>query len=213
MGTRSTLKQIPDVDIPRWAKALGLQGARVEHDAHSSPRGTPAVILSLLKNPANPPNQNRYSVLLSIWGEAHNDGVSMYFVARPYAKGTPVIHMKFKEWRLERAVAAILAVLAYHAERPRLPRKFRLADEWLKKMRNKILKVFYQKSILDVGIDPLVADAAQLCQKRFMSLAGLDVKESVDRVRKEFRLLTEHMSEDEIVTIWRETTVEKVLKS
>lgn len=215
MESKSNLKHIPEVDVKFWMKSLNLVGSEVKLEPNSSPHGTFAVILSLLKNPKNPPNNNRFSCILAIWGEAHHDCISLYFVARPYADGTPYIHMKFKEWRPERCMAAILSILAYHVEKPRLPRKFSLANEWLRKMRDRIVRYFYQHgdSFDRRGIDPIVIESERLCFRLFNSLAGLDVKESMDRVRKEFRLLTEHASEDDIIAMWREASVEKVLRT
>lgn len=209
------IKSTPDVDIPRWMSSLSMDGCTAVHDPHSSPRGGPAVLFSLLKDPSKPPNQGRYSCILAVWGEVHNDGVNMYFVARPYEAGSPLIHMKFKEWRPERGMAAILAVLAFHAEQPRLPRRDDLANDWLRSVRDKIHQSFYRTpgSFAERMIHPEVIKAEALCKKRFESLAGLDVPESLARVRKEFKLLAEHLSEDEILKVWRETVIESVLKS
>ena len=209
------LKETPTVDIARWMSALDLAGCQAVHEPHSSPRGGPAVLFSLLKNPQNPPNQNRYHCILAVWGEAHSDGISLYFVARPYESGAPTLTMKFKEWRPERGMAAILAVMAFHAEAPRLPRKDGLANEWLRRMRDKIQKSFFQETgaFLERGIHPDLVLTEGLCHRRFDSLAGLDVQESLRRVRKEFGLLINHMTEEDVLKAWREAVVENVLKS
>jgi len=208
MGT-AQLQGIPEVNIHKWMMTLGLQhDSYVRIEPHGSPRGLPAVIF--VKK-----TSGKDKAILSVWGETYHDGVNLYFVARPYEQGTPFIHMKFKVWSPTRGMAAILAIMAFHAERPRLPRKNKLADEWLRKMRDKILKQFYQQpgSFLERGIPPELVETETLAHARFNSLAGLDVQESIERVKKEFRLLTEHITEEDLTTMWRESIVTKVMSS
>ena len=219
MDVKTKLKKVPEVNIRNWNAVLWLGMSQCVVDT-AGPRGNPAVFLTLCRNPrdvlANPQTAPRkYIHGLMVYGELHNDGVVMHFVARPDRNDSPSICMKFKEWRPERAMAAIMAVMAYHAEKPRLPKKFKLADEWLRKMRDRILKHFYRNAdgFESLGMQPAIIETERLCFQRFNSLAGLDVKESLDRVKKEFKLLTDHMNEEEVLAVWRETVIDKVMKS
>jgi hypothetical protein len=205
--------KVPEVSIEKWMKSGPF---KIMGGPNSSPRGTPAIMVHGKK-------ANKETVFVSVWGETHNDGVSLHFVSNPYVDGAPVLNMKFQEWKPERGMAAILSVIALYSESPRFPkaigpvffRKCKMGDDWLRKMKNKIMKSFYAegKSFVERGIDPVLIEFEGLVADRFKSLAGLNVKESLDRVKKEFKLLIDHISEEDMIEAWRETVVSKVIQS
>jgi hypothetical protein len=199
-----TLRSIPSVDIETWLQKIDINSYNVGITAPSQySKYNPIIwIQSLVSKPDH---------LMQITGNMTAQGAAFTWWARSHREISPRITLLFKDWSSDseqRALAAIYSIVAFHAEQPRLPRKYRLADEWLRRMHAKLLRRNHKNTHV---LQSKIVDILDCCEKRFKSLAGLDVCESRERVRKEFELLTEHLEESEIVRIWRDVIVSKVL--
>jgi len=78
-----------------------------------------------------------------------------------------------------------------------------------------ILRELRQKSPEDIKkcVPDIVHQVVALIHARYIKTRGEDVKMSIERVKKEFTMLKEHVSEDEVLRWFREIQVQEVMES
>ncbi len=191
-----------------WSDWLDKTNPTVEHNSASAPNGTKAVLLF-------GDYEGKRQVLISIYGELRSNGANLYFCLAPYYTHSPVIHTVFKKWDEEKCASILYACVAFHHDREKDPSiKLHSQQDVGIRYRSKNVAKRIKKDEKYVGFkkSPTFATLLEECRFRYLSISRQDVQESLERVRKEMNFLVEHVSEEQILEVWNEVSVKKILE-
>jgi hypothetical protein len=128
------------------------------------------------------------------------------------------IHMVLKDKQkafTEKITAAIATMISFNftnSPTPTLDKQ--KAKLWLKSTH----KRFHSHSLKFQGYTyhgsgPVFTDLNVKCKEQLKKAAGLTIEGATGRVKNEFSFLIDHLSEDQVVQIWRETITAQVHQS
>lgn len=190
-------------DALDWMRASDVEScvAVDEHDTDAPPG------ISLVRA-ADPAEK-----LMRVWAARMADGLHYFVTVSPGIPGS-VMHLAIRNRPPRQAkmsaTAAIVAPLALRFHRVDSP--VAIADEaaWMKKAHAQILRALEKHGAEALaGVGPAFVELTRKCTRLVDRVMGQDVEEAVLRVRKEFLFLQDHLSEEDVVRMWREALVDK----
>lgn len=112
---------------------------------------------------------------------------------------------------MRKLTAAIAAVICYQYFATESPLKASEAKAWIKTTSNKFFNLSRKiQGEAYSGSDKIFFDIITNCKNQIQELSGLTITSALDRVRKDFSLLNDHLSEEEVIRMWRESTISQV---
>jgi len=153
------------------------------------------------------------------WADALRDGPHFYVTASPGSSGATVQFVfrkaSVREIKMS-ATAGLAAVFAlrYHKKSELIGHATvdPIAErDWLRKAHGQILKALQKHGAEALtGMGPVFLAFSRESLRLLDRAMGRDVEEAVARVRKDFGFLQDHMTEEDVVKLWREALVVRV---
>lgn len=112
---------------------------------------------------------------------------------------------------MRKLTAAVASVISYQYLSTFSPLEVPQAKIWVKstyrRFFNQSLKV---QGLVYQGCGQIFLDMIMQCKKQIEEVSGLSIASSLDRLKKEFFFLNNHLTEDEVIKLWRESTIAQV---
>lgn len=113
----------------------------------------------------------------------------------------------------QRITAMMAAVISYNLVHPIITTfDQKQGKNWLKSTYKKFLNRSSTDPIYQ-GCGSVFIDFNAKCKEQLKKAAGLTVECSTNRIRQEFSFLVNHVSEDHVIQLWRETITAQVHNS
>lgn len=145
--------------------------------------------------------------------EKLRDGLHFYVTPYPHASWAP-LHLALRQKPVREAkmsaTAAVLAAVALHCkENKKVVVEGGAHLDWMKKVHLQVLKQLEQQGLNGLqGVSSGFLALVRECMRLVDRAMNRDVDDAVERVRTEFTFLMDHLTEEDIVVLWREALVD-----
>lgn len=200
---KAPVSTVPKVVLPgdagRWTRELDFESCEVA-SAPRTKESPPTVLLARSGDP-----------LLRVTAEKLRDGLHFYVSPRPASKWAP-LHLAlrnkpFREAKMS-ATAAVLTGVALHCKEYRGGGGAHL--DWMKKVHQQVLRQLEEHGLHGLSeVSPGFLTLVRECMRLVDRAMNKDVDDAVERLRSEFSFLMDHLSEEDVVQVWREVLVDK----
>lgn len=195
-------------DFEAWMNALDVGSC--EPVFHAQTGHDPASVAFVRKSD---PDEE----ILRVWAVQMADGLHFYVNADPsgFTK-MKMAHLAIrrrpvKEAKMSATAGIIVAFALIHTIANMSGGDPPLHRDWEKKAHARVLKALEKggAGVLGENIAPEFLELVKMAMRLVDMAMGKDVRDAVDRVRKEFSFLLDHLDEEAVVRLWREALVDK----
>lgn len=185
--------RLPDIAVHLWVRRTDADSFAVSHCQESE---WPRVLLRKNKGGFE-------SDVFNVDFVRRDDGVHALFQSQ---KG-PTLHIVLKNRNMRRITSGLLALIASEAMEREASDSGISGHKWIRKMYEKLDKAAeVHGPTAFSGIPQSFVEATRMCGKSYDKAAGLDVDDARATMRKVFSILSEAMTEEEVVAVWREAS-------